>query len=182
MNQSGVKSSFFRGTVVGGLAVLLVTVSVFLTGCERVEAPSSGFVAESFWEIPVDAATLTLELALGEEEMARGLMFREELQPGSGMLFLYPQPRQLSFWMRNTPLPLDIAFFDVTGTIREIHRLYPFDETPVRSASDAIVGAIEMKRGEFARLGLGVGSRIDAPVLEKAIRQSGRNPGDYVFP
>ncbi len=166
---------------VGVVLFLIWVVGLGAAGCSE-ESTVSGGEEISFWEIPIDGVIVRLELALSEEDMARGLMFRERLEAGHGMLFLYREPRKLSFWMRNTPLPLDLAFFDGTGTIREIRKLYPFDETPVLSVSDEIVGAIELGRGEFTRLGIGVGSRIDRKALTGAIQQSGAGLSGYVYP
>ena len=68
-------------------------------------------------EIAVGAETITVEVADDGEERAMGLMFRDSLPEDSGMLFVYPDSRERSFWMKNTRIPLSIAFIDATGTI-----------------------------------------------------------------
>jgi uncharacterized protein len=64
-----------------------------------------------------DPITVKVEIADDEAERTRGLMFREQLAPDAGMLFLFERPAQLAFWMRNTYLPLDMIFIEPTMTI-----------------------------------------------------------------
>ena len=59
-----------------------------------------------------------------------GLMFRDRLAPNAGMLFVMPKPERASFWMKNTTLPLSIAYINPAGVILEIHDLQPLDEKP----------------------------------------------------
>ena len=102
---------------------------------------------------------ITAELAVQREDRNRGLMFRESLPEDHGMLFVFAEEQMLGFWMKNTPLPLSIAYADAGGTIVHIADLEPHEETPVSSRRPARY-ALEMNRGWFARRGVFVGDAI----------------------
>ena len=68
------------------------------------------------------------------------------------MIFVFPRPQQMSFWMRNTELPLDIGYLDPDGTLREVYPMYPHDEKSVPSVARRQI-ALEMNQGWFARAG-----------------------------
>ena len=76
--------------------------------------------------------SFAVEVADDAAERAQGLMFRTELSPASGMLFVYEGPRHPQFWMKNTLIPLDMVFADSTGTVTRVHaNAVPGDLTPV---------------------------------------------------
>jgi uncharacterized membrane protein (UPF0127 family) len=101
-----------------------------------------------------------VEIANTPETMAAGLMHRTSLPPQEGMLFVFPYERTASFWMRNTRIPLSIAYIDREGRILEIHDLTPFREEPVRSRSNRVLYALEMNRGWFESKKIGPGEKI----------------------
>ena len=117
-------------------------------------------------ELQIGADTYRLEIAATPEERQRGLMFREELGDYEGMIFVFERDRHLSFWMKDTPLPLSIAYVSRDGTIKEIHHMRPLSTRPVES-SYAVRYAIELPQGAFARSGARVGNRIDLGPLKK---------------
>lgn len=101
-----------------------------------------------------------VELALTPQDQARGLMFRDSLDPAAGMLFLYDRPQQASFWMRNTLIPLDIIFIAADGRIVNIAaEAKPLDETPLPS-DGPILGVLEIGGGLAAKLGIRPGDRV----------------------
>lgn len=100
------------------------------------------------------------EVADDAQERSLGLMFRERLAPNAGMLFVMPKPERASFWMKNTTLPLSIAYINPAGVILEIHDLQPLDEKPVPSAFPNIAYALEMEQGWFTDNGVLAGDRI----------------------
>lgn len=119
------------------------------------------------------ALSFQIEVADTPELRAQGLMFRRNLPAGQGMLFVYPEPQPVSFWMRNTLIPLDLIFFDETGVIRHIHRnARPLDETPIPGAAvgdpqpDRLM-VLEIAGGEAARLGLAAGQQLAHPALDR---------------
>src|SRR5438552_2126608 len=95
-----------------------------------------------------------MQLAVRDEEMQRGLMERRDLGENDGMLFVYDHPQQMSFWMRDTPTPLDIGFFTSAGALEEIYQMHPYDETPVKSRSEHLHFALEMNQGWYHRSGV----------------------------
>ncbi len=107
--------------------------------------------------IKVGHLDLEVELALTTEQRARGLMYRDNVE--NGMLFVYDQARVLSFWMRNTKVPLDIAYIKADWTIEPVQFLYPYDEKGKKSQGPAI-GALEMPQGWFKAQGLAAGTKI----------------------
>lgn len=113
-------------------------------------------------------ARFTVELADDAAERAQGLMFRESLPRSSGMLFLYERPQSVSFWMRNTLIPLDMIFMDEAGRVQSIHaNARPEDETPI-PGGDNVLTVLEINGGLAARLGIAEGSVMRSPVLDQA--------------
>lgn len=115
-------------------------------------------------ELPVDWLTvgvhrISAEIASRPEDRNRGLMFRESLPDDHGMLFVFEQEQPLRFWMRNTTIPLSIAFADARGRIVHIADLEPLDDRLVPSRYPARY-ALEMGRGWFERHAVFVGDRI----------------------
>ncbi|MFQ3183412.1 MAG: uncharacterized membrane protein (UPF0127 family) [Alteromonas macleodii] len=106
------------------------------------------------------SAQFIVEVADSRAERSRGLMFVEHMASLQGMLFVYGQPQNVSFWMRNTLIPLDIIFVDNNGVIRNIHPMaLPLDETPIFGGSD-IQFVLEVNGGVTNRLGLDVGDQM----------------------
>lgn len=104
----------------------------------------------------------TAWVARTPEQRERGLMYRTEMGPRQGMLFVFEDERVLSFWMKNTPLPLSIAFLSAGGEILQIESLTPFSELIVRSWRPARY-ALEINEGAFADAGAEVGDLIGFP-------------------
>ncbi len=101
------------------------------------------------------------EIADEEHERATGLMFRESLASNSGMLFIMDKTGPVGFWMKNTTIPLSIAYLDRFGTIVELHDLKPLVETPVSSRFSNIAYALEMPQGWFTKNNIWPGERIE---------------------
>ena len=108
----------------------------------------------------IGAITLEAEVADETDERTIGLMGREELAEGQGMLFVFREPQPLDFWMRGTLIPLSIAYINAAGVIREVHDLKPLDETPARSAFRDLLYALEVPQGWFHKNKILPGDRI----------------------
>jgi len=162
------------------LALTLLAVWAALVGCGRgtpVEAaPSPPKGPAEFFPIAVGGRTVRLQLAVRLPEMQRGLMERRDLGRDDGMIFVYERPQRLSFWMRNTPTPLDIGFFRPDGTLAEVYPLHPFDETPVASRGEDLQYAVEMNQGWFREHGVRPGARLDLDAVRTALRARGFDP------
>jgi uncharacterized membrane protein (UPF0127 family) len=92
---------------------------------------------------------IRVEVADSPGERGQGLMFRKKLDADRGMLFVYPTVEPRSFWMKNTSIPLSIAFLDEAGRVVNIEDLRPFDTRSVLSTAPALY-ALEMNRGWFS--------------------------------
>ena len=109
--------------------------------------------------LTVGGHDLTAEVARSAKQRNIGLMLRDELAPDTGMLFVYADEQPRSFWMRNTCLPLTIAYIDSAGIIVSMADMLPLDESAVPSRLPARY-ALEMTQGWFARKGVSVGDRV----------------------
>ena len=110
---------------------------------------------EEFTTLP-----LNVEIPTDIRDFNLGLMFRESLDQNSGMLFIFDDVDQQSFYMKETRIPLDIAFINEDGIIESIKQLEPLDETPVSSEGE-VVCALEVNRGWFEENNIEVGDEID---------------------
>lgn len=104
---------------------------------------------------------IEIEIADDEESRMTGLMYRSKMEEDQGMLFIFPEERQQSFWMRNTVLPLDIIFVNSKREIVTIHNnTKPFDENSYPSTAPAIY-VVEVNAGYCAKHGIKVGDKIN---------------------
>ncbi len=113
-------------------------------------------------DLSVNTKKFTVEVADSPEEMRLGLMFRKRLGEYEGMIFVYDNYVQSAFWMKNTEIPLSIAFMDKNGKIVDIRDMAPFDETPVGPAQPYVY-ALEVNQGAFDRLQVKIGDTIPIP-------------------
>ena len=106
-------------------------------------------------------AKFCVELAINNEERQRGLMFRKGLKLSDGMMFVYDRPQSVSFWMKNTSIPLDIIFADEAGIITKIfENARPFSTTSIFGGY-AVQYVLEINAGLTKSLGIKTGSLIE---------------------
>lgn len=112
--------------------------------------------------ITLDVAGVAVEAEVADQPETRriGMMFRTEMAENEGMLFVMDEPGPASFWMKNTLIPLSIAYINQTGMILEIYEMQANDETAIQSRFSTIFYALEMPGGWFQRQGIKPGSRI----------------------
>ena len=165
----------------------MAALAAVISGCgpAKVAAPAKAAPVASaataktwleFFPIQIGDRTVRMQLAVRPAEMQRGLMERRDLGRDDGMIFVYQKPQQLSFWMHNTPTPLDIGFITAEGVLEEVRQMHPFDETAVPSRSTQVQFALEMNQGWFAAAGVKPGAKIDLKALGAALRARGFDP------
>src|ERR1700719_1661650 len=148
---------FVRDPIVLSLAVCLLLI---FGGCQPRVAqttPCGLRVAE----LKISNVPVTAEIADTPQASENGLMFRDSLPEDHGMLFIFEEPRKATFWMKNTKIPLSIAYINSAGKILEIKSMNPLDETIVPSSSDEVAYALEVNHGWFARHGILTGTQVD---------------------
>lgn len=127
--------------------------------------------------LPVDATPLvvvteagerqfTIEIAETAEQQARGLMFREEMDDDHGMLFAFSVTRPASFWMRNTPMPLDLVFIAEDGQVVSVEEGVPFSLHPI-GPQDPVRFVLEIKAGIAQETGIEPGTRLRHPRIDE---------------
>ena len=133
--------------------------------------PALSECSESVVDIrwPDGKARFAVEIADDAAERAEGLMFREALPSSAGMLFIYPEPEPVAFWMKNTLLPLDMLFIDATGTIRKVHaNAVPGDLTPIPGEGPTRM-VLEIRGGLAAAIGIAPGAELRHPALDQGL-------------
>ena len=106
------------------------------------------------------ADTVVAEVARTPDERAEGLMYRQELPDGVGMIFVFEDAQIRSFWMQNTYVALDIAYMDASFNVVDIQQMEPMTTDPHESAGPAMF-ALEVRKGWFAERGIRVGDRAE---------------------
>ena len=121
--------------------------------------------------IDVNGHDVSVELALTPEEQMTGLMNRDALGCDDGMLFIFPQEQILSFWMKNTAIPLSIAYVKIDGRIVQIDSMKPYslDSHP---SHEKVKYALEMNEGWFAKHGVNVGDLVRIPLTLNGRREN----------
>lgn len=129
---------------------------------EQAAETGTGAVSQAVELVPlrVGGIEIQVEIADDADERQRGLMYRESLEENQGMLFVYPEQRTLGFWMKNTLIPLDIAYIDREGRIVDIQQMEPQTTETHDSAAPAMY-ALEMNQGWFEANGIRVGDLIE---------------------
>ncbi|MCF6443581.1 DUF192 domain-containing protein [Nereida sp. MMG025] len=116
---------------------------------------------------PWGQAQFSVEIADDDDERAQGLMHRQDLPRGAGMLFIYDRPQAVSFWMQNTLIPLDMIFVDAQGVVQKIHQdAVPMDTTGI-FGGDGIFAVLEINAGLSALYGMDEGTQLRHPRFEK---------------
>ena len=111
--------------------------------------------------------TFAVELATTEAERERGLMFRRELPEGTGMLFDFRREQPVSFWMKNTYIPLDMMFIRADGRILRIaENTEPMSEREIPSGGP-VRAVLEVIGGTAQKLGIAPGDRVAVPILNR---------------
>ncbi len=114
-------------------------------------------------EVVLEGEVLTVEIADKEVTRRQGLMFRTQLAEGHGMLFIHPKPQILSFWMKNTYIPLSIGFFDEECRLINIENMPPCQEGIFLknfTSSSPAVYALEVPQGWFAKKNIRPGAKF----------------------
>jgi len=125
---------------------------------------------EPLWLVtgPGQETPIEVEIAEAPKEKELGLMFRTELPDGKGMLFPYDEPREVTMWMRNTYIPLDMVFIRADGVVHRIERrAEPLSERII-SSDGPVTAVLEIAGGAAERLGLEPGDRVRHPYFSGA--------------
>lgn len=152
--------------------VLATLVLTFASGCAlAANGPQTGLPVET---ITVDTKAgphaFKVEVAADDQSRETGLMFRKSMAPDAGMLFDFHTPQEVSFWMENTILPLDMLFVRADGTIAHIKQnATPYSRETIPSVEPVQV-VIELNAGRAAALGIKEGDRVRAPQFEQKRR------------
>jgi uncharacterized membrane protein (UPF0127 family) len=161
------------------LPLLALAAFALLTACGNNDAKSSAPKSvDDRFAIRIGDQVVQMQVAVLPAETQKGLMYRKGMGSEEGMVFVFDRLQQMSFWMRNTEIPLDIGYFDAEGVLREIYPMYPHDERPVASRG-RMQFAVEMNQGWYGKAGVKPGAKLDLAALAAALRARGLKPADY---
>jgi uncharacterized membrane protein (UPF0127 family) len=145
------------GRIRTGVAIAALALTVLLAALTP--APATAQATLPTVKLTFGIHLVTAELADNDASRMRGLMFRERLAPNHGMLFVFEARAVHCMWMRNTLIPLSVAFIDDDGSIVNIEDMQPKTETS-HCAARPVRYALEMDKGWFAQRGLKAGARM----------------------
>jgi hypothetical protein len=153
--------------------VLSAVLALFLFAGLLVGAGAAADVTFSKQPLVIETASgqrhvFTVELALDSPQRQQGLMYRKEMAPDAGMLFDFEAPREVTMWMRNTLIPLDMLFINEKGRITHIHEgAVPLSETVI-SSRGPVDFVLELNAGEVKKRGIAVGDLVRSAEIGNA--------------
>jgi uncharacterized membrane protein (UPF0127 family) len=153
------------------------SLAVHLLGLWLLAAGTASAHAQQPMLLPVDPAPLVVETDAGERsfsievaddnsERSAGLMFRRIMPDDRGMLFVFENTRRVGFWMKNTPMPLDLVFIGEDGSVKAIMPGVPFSEAPISPSVD-VRFVLELKAGTAQKTGVAIGDRLRHPRIDE---------------
>jgi len=151
------------------LIVLLIVFSdVFVTNTEN--ATNEQLAVVAFFPANSTSVVMTCEIASSHEERLVGLMFREELSADGGMLFVYDYPHNVSFWMKNVFIPLDIIFLNESGIVINVEEAdveidVPDGELRSYCSASSVLWVVEINQGLCKLYGIDVGTNVSIEYL-----------------
>ena len=160
------------------IGILLLSLSC--TEAEPLKKENVSHKKTEYFTFHIGKIPIQAELAILPKEREKGLMYRDELKPGTGMLFIFKSATPQKFWMKNTRIPLDIGYFSSDGVLKEIHAAKPFDLSGVPSRSKEIQFVLELNLKGFRDQGLKIGSRLNLDDIRNVISKRGLDPKDYL--
>lgn len=119
-----------------------------------------------------ESVNLTVDVADSPKEREKGLMKRESLDEGTGMLFVVPEPQMLTFWMKDTLIPLDVIFFDAEGVFVSAATMEPCTALPCPAYKAAALSqyALEVPKGYREAHKIGTGWKLDLKQVQKMVK------------
>jgi uncharacterized membrane protein (UPF0127 family) len=166
--------------MIRSLFLSLALVLVACDGGRTSPAPSAELGIETRFPVRMGFVLAQLRIAATDLEKARGLMGVTKLSDEEGMAFMYESENRMAFWMKNTPLDLDIAFVASDGTVLEVRTMTAGDTETTASSSDQVRFAIEMRAGWFAHFGVKPGDKVNVEDMRGALKARGFDPKRFV--
>lgn len=136
---------------------------LLFTGIILFTTASCGWMPMPKLQVKIAGHPLTVRVAANEAHRERGLMNTETLPENEGMLFAYNEEQMMSFWMKDTHVPLDIAFFDSDRYLLNIEFMRPDQTKSIYSSASEAQYAVEVNRGWFLDRDIGVYDRLELP-------------------
>lgn len=162
-----IRRSFASDALAAAVGAAALAVAVALAGCERPSEPEPPEPRDQPQRLPtatvhVGGVPLVVEVADEEAERQKGMMFRKRLAADEAMLFVFEREENLAFWMKNTPVDLDLAYIAADGRITQTERLKAHVLDTVYSR-EPVRFALEVPAGWFEHHGIGVGAKVAIP-------------------
>jgi uncharacterized membrane protein (UPF0127 family) len=159
-----------RALFVAGMAVFAV--ALLLSPVRAADTPM--ILPTDPTPLVVDGAngqhSFSIEIANTPDEQEQGLMFRKNMPDDHGMLFVFDHSAPLAFWMKNTPMPLDLVFINGKGRVKAVRHGTPFS-TDIISPNEPVRFVLELKAGMAEKAGITDGTVVHHPVIEAASHQ-----------
>ena len=165
------------------IRLLFVSLALALVACDSRQpsaAPAAELGAETRFPVRMGQVLGQLRIAATDLEKARGLMGTTKLTDEEGMAFMYESETQMRFWMKDTPLDLDIAFIARDGTVLEVKTMTAGDTETTASSSNLVRFAIEMRAGWFGHFGVKPGDKVNLEDMRRALQARGLDVKRYL--